>query len=160
MAEQELLVTLGAKMREMREQGAVTPFPSGNNYRVRTVGAAHLLRRGNLPNILLSYVIDAIYNGVTDEKMDVFMALQEREEHARDFLKSLQIICEEIFMEPRVVENPQADNEISIDDIALVDQGWAFKLAFAPAEALRPFRPEPQADVVSIPESENVPQAA
>lgn len=156
----ELAVTQGKAMREMREVGVVLPFPSGNNYRVRLVGAARLLRRGSLPNVLLSFAIDAIYNGVSVEKLDAFLTLQDKEENVLEFMKSLRIICEEMFMDPLVVENPTADNEVFIDDIAPIDQGWAFKLAFAPAEALRPFRAEPEPDVVSVPELESVSEAA
>lgn len=156
----ELAVTQGKAMREMREAGVVLPFPSGNNYRVRLVGAARLLRRGSLPNVLLSFAIDAIYNGVSVEKLDAFLTLQDKEENVLEFMKSLRIICEEMFMDPLVVENPTADNEVFIDDIAPIDQGWAFKLAFAPAEALRPFRAESESDVVSVPELESVSEAA
>lgn len=56
----ELLVTQGKAMRALREQGIVLTFPSGNNYRVRVPGAAGLLRRANMPNILVSYVHDVL----------------------------------------------------------------------------------------------------
>lgn len=157
--DQELKPTLGSTLRAMREHGVVLPFPSGNNYRVRVVGAARLLRRSNLPNVLLSFVIDAIYKGVTADKIDAFMSLQEQAQHALEFLDSLRICCEEVFLEPRIVEKPQADDEISIDDLSLVDQSWAFDLAFGFARELRPFRPEQESDVVSLPVTQDVPQA-
>lgn len=156
----ELRPTSGKAMRAMREQGVVLLFPSGNYYRVRTLGAANLLRLGNLPNPLLAFAIDALYNGITEEKVDNFLALREKEEMALEFLESLRVICEAMFMEPRIVENPQADDEVTIEDVEPIDQGWAFKLAFAPAQALRPFRLEPQADVVSVPRLEDVTQAS
>lgn len=156
----ELKPTLGSQLRQMREQGVVLPFPSGNNYRVRVVGAANLLRRGNLPNVLLSFVTDAIYHGVTAEKIDTFMTLQDKEQYAKEFLDSLQICCEEVFLEPRIVEKPTKDDEISIADLHLQDQAWAFDLAFGFARELRPFRPESTADVGSVPGDEGVPPEA
>lgn len=159
MARKELEVTVGATLRKAREAGAVVPFPSGNNYRVRIPGAAGMLKRGNLPNPLLSFALDAFYSGVTEEKYDAFLSAQERSEGALDLIASLRAVCQEMFMEPRVVDNPQADNEIAIDDVPLQDQLWAFRLAFAPSEVLYPFRDEPQADVVSVLESQDVPQA-
>lgn len=157
--EEELKPTLGKQLRQMREQGVVLPFPSGNNYRVRVVGAANMLRRGNLPNVLLAFVTDAIYHGVTAQKIDTFMSLQEKEEHAKEFLDSLKICCEEVFLEPRIVEKPTKDDEISIADLHLQDQAWAFDLAFGFARELRPFRPQQEPDVVSVPSTQDVPQA-
>lgn len=156
----ELKPTLGSQLRQMREQGVVLPFPSGNNYRVRVVGAANLLRRGNLPNVLLSFVTDAIYHGVTAEKIDAFMSLQDKEQYAKEFLDSLQICCEEVFLEPRIVDKPTKDDEISIADLVLQDQAWAFDLAFGFARELRPFRPEQAAHVDSVPSDEGVPPEA
>lgn len=158
--EQETLVTQGKKMREMREKGIVLAFPSGNYYRVRNPTAAGLLRRGNLPNVLLTFVIDAFYNGGTQEKVDKFLSAQEKEENALALMDSFRVICEEMFMEPRVVDAPKADNEVMMMDIPLVDQLWAFNLTFVPAEELYPFRPQSQSDVGSVPRLEDVPQAA
>lgn len=155
---EELKPTLGSQIRQMREKGVVLPFPSGNNYRVRVVGAANMLRRGNLPNVLLSFVADAIFHGVTAEKIDEFMTLKDKEQHSLEFLDSLRICCEEVFLEPRIVEKPTKDDEISIADLHLQDQAWAFDLAFGFARELRPFRPQPEADVGLVPSTEAVPQ--
>lgn len=157
---EELKPTLGSQLRQMRETGVVLPFPSGNNYRVRTVGAAALLKRGNMPNILRAFVADAIFQGVTAAKIDAFMSVKEQEEQNLEFLKSLEVCCQAVFLEPRIVENPQAEDECTIDDIVLVDQAWAFDLAFGFARELRPFRPQQESDVGLVPVVEDVPQAA
>lgn len=155
-----LTPTSGKAMREMREQGMVLPFPSGNYYRIRVLGAAHLLRRGNLPNILLSFVVDAIYTSVNEEKLDAFRKLQDKAETALEFLESLRIVCEEMFLEPRVVADPQADDEVSIADVMLIDQWTAFERAFGLVRELLPFRDQSQADVGSVPVAQDVPQTA
>lgn len=155
-----LLVTSGKAMRAGREQGAVLPFPSGNNYRVRIPGAAGLLKRGNLPNPLMRFVVDAFYNGVTEDKYQAFLSPQESGDGARELVESLRAICEEMFMEPRVVAEPQGDDEATADDIPLMDRMWAFRLAFAPSEVLYPFRGEQAADVESVPQTQDNAQAA
>lgn len=160
MEELGLQPSSGAKMREIREKGIVLPFPSGENYRVRNVSVGKLLRRGNLPNILTAFLIDAIYHGLSNQKVADFLALREKAESAVEFLDSMQIICEEMFIEPRVVANPQSEDELTIDDIPIVDQGWAFDRCFRSARELRPFRPQPALDVVSVPDDENVPVPA
>lgn len=155
----ELVVTSGKKMREAREKGAVMPFPSGNNYRVRALNAAMLLKLGNLPNPLLSFTVDAFYNGVTQEKYDAFLSAADKAENALETMKSLAVVCAAMFMEPAVVEKPKADNETTIDDIPMEDQLWAFRLTFAGSEVLYPFRLESPANVERVPEPENVSQA-
>lgn len=160
MADEELLVTQGKAMREMREQGVVLAFPSGNYYRVRNPTAAGLLRRGNMPNVLLTFVIDAFYSGATQEKVDKFLSAQEKEENVLALMESFAVICKEMLMEPRVVEDAQADDEVTMMDIPLVDQLWAFNLTFVPAEELYPFRPQSQSDVGSVPIAQDVPQEA
>lgn len=154
----ELLVTSGKLMRQAREEGVVVPFPSGNNYRIRIPGAAGLLKRGQLPNALLAFVTDAFYSGMTEDKYDAFFAASDRADNARETMASLKAICEEMFMEPRVVDEPTQEGEIGILDVPPEDQIWAFRLAFVPVQAVHPFRAEPAADVVSVARPEVVPQ--
>jgi hypothetical protein len=142
--------TSGAEMRANREQGQVVLFPSGNYYRVRWSTAASLLRRGNLPNVLLSFVVDALYKGLASEKVDAFLSLRDKEDNAQDFLASLKVLAEDMWMEPKIVETPQADDEISIADLPIIDQAFAFDICFRPAKEVLPFRDEQKIDVESM----------
>lgn len=155
----ELLATSAAKMRAAREVGAVLLFPSGNSYRVRVPTPAEMLRRGNLPNPLLSFVVDAFYNDLTQEKYDKFLGASDKAEDALALADSLKAICQAMFLDPRVADNPTADDEVLIFDVPLSDQLWAFRLFCAPMEVLYPFRAEPQTDVVSVAGAQDVPQA-
>lgn len=152
--------TLGKTMRKAREEGFSLLFPSGNRYRVRFPTAASLLKRGDLPNPLLKFVTDAYYSGVTQVKFDAFMAAQEQAEAALEMDASSKVICQAMFLEPKVVDNPEADDEVTIDDIPPEDQNWAFQLAFMRAQLLAPFRDEQAIAVASIPKAENVSQTA
>lgn len=156
----ELLVTTGAQLRRVREQGIVLTFPSGNNYRVTLPSPGTLLRRGHLPNPLLSFVVDAFYNGVTASKYEAFVAPKERQEDALAMLDSLKTVCQAMFMEPKIVDEPQADNEISSDDLPIVDQEWALRLLFAPVSEVLPFRGEQEADVERVSQAQDVPAPA
>lgn len=157
---EELRVASGVLMRATREKGMVLPFPSGNNYRVRFPTAASLLRSGNLPNPLLSFVIDAYYNGMNQEKFDRFFAAQERLEAVIEADNSFKAVCQAMFIEPRIVDEPQAADEITIDDLPAEDQVWAFQLVFLRGEVLYPFREQPATPVASVAQSETVAQAA
>lgn len=151
-----LAVTSGARMRATREEGVVLPFPSGNNYRIRIPGAAGLLKRGNLPNVLLSFAVDAFYTSVTEEKYDAFTAPGNQASHALETMESLRVVCEEMLLDPRVTDKPQTDNEVRIEDIPLMDQLWAFRLCFMEAQALYPFRDEQAVDVGHVAAREDV----
>lgn len=160
MAE-ELLVTQGKQMRAMREQGVVLTFPSGNNYRVRVPGASGLLKRGNLPNILISYASEMFYEGDKDGKRyEAFLAPSDKSERALETLESFKVVCQEMFLEPRVVDKPQADDEITIDDLSPQDQTWAFWLCFMEAKTLDSFRPQQAPDVVGVAQPQDISQAA
>jgi hypothetical protein len=150
MAE-ELLVTQGKAMRAMREQGIILTFPSGNNYRVRVPGAAGLLKRGNLPNILITYATEMWYEGDSDGKRyENFIAANDKSERALETIASFKVVCQEMFMDPRIVDDPQGDDEITIDDLSPQDQTWAFWLAFIDAKALGTFRSQQAPDVVGV----------
>lgn len=156
----QILATSGVALRQLREKGVVLTFPSGNNYRVCLPGAAGMLKRGNLPNPLLSFVVDAFYNGPSQAKWDTFLAAKEKEEDALALLASLKVVCQAMFMEPRIVDEPQADDESAIEDVPMSDQLWAFRLMFAPVEEVRPFRPQQEAAVASVAVPQDVSPAA
>lgn len=156
-----LLVTQGKAMRQMREKGIELQFPSGNVYRVRVPGAAGLLKRGNLPNTLVSYCVDLLYMGDPEgKKYEAFIAPSDKEERAQEVLASYEAVCKEMFLEPRVVDKPEVDDEISVDDLSIGDRNWAFWLAFLEVDALKSFRKPEEPDVVSVDEPQDVPQVA
>lgn len=155
----QLLATSGVALRSLREKGVVLTFPSGNNYRVCLPGADGMLGRGNMPNPLLSFVVDAFYNGPSQAKWDAFLSPKDKEEDALALLASLKVVCEAMFMEPRVVDEPSAPDECSIDDVPMADRIWAFRLLFAPVNEVQPFRSESQTHVASVPEPQDVSQA-
>src|SRR5678815_920277 len=151
----QLLATSGAALRSLREKGVVLTFPSENNYRVCLPGAAGMLKRGNLPNPLLSFVVDAFYNGPSQNKWDAFLSPKDKEEDALALLDSLKVVCQAMFMEPRIVDEPSAPDECSIDDIPMADRVWAFRLLFAPVNEVQPFRGQQETHVASVPEPQD-----
>lgn len=155
--ENKLVVASGKLMRANREEGVVVPFPSGNNYRVRPTTVVKLLKRGDLPNPLLAFLVDIFYNSANEQKVDAFMAAGQQKQNALDLLGSFKIICEEMFLQPRVVDEPQTDDEVRIEDIPATDQLFAFRVTFLGVDALRPFREEQATAVESVHGPENVP---
>jgi hypothetical protein len=156
-----LIVTQGKAMRAAREQGVVLELPSGNVYRLRMTSAALLLKRGNLPNILTAFATEMLYDSdKAAEKYNAFLAPTDKSERALEVLASYEAVCKEMFLEPKVVDNPQADDEISIDNLSLADQTWCFWLAFQAVNDLKSFRTQQELDVERVAEPQDVPQIA
>ena len=159
MISEELPVSSGAQWRKNREQGELIQLPySGHIVRLRSVKPDMLLKLGKIPNVLTNLVVDMIYDQGADNKFEVFLHPKERAEEAMEMLESLRVVCTAGLVEPRIVDNPQADDEISIEDIELSDRGYIFRLVFAPADALSRFRYQPPSDVVVMENGAGEPQ--
>lgn len=157
--EPEPKVASGKLMRATREEGVILAFPSGNNYRVRMPYVSELLKRGNMPNPLIAFIADAFYSGGSEEKYSAYLKQDGGKEGVTTVVDSLRVICEAMFIEPSIVETPQADNECTIADIPLIDQMWAFRVVFVPAEEVYPFRRQQKTTVERVQRLESVPQA-
>lgn len=155
-----LAPTPATELRRLREEGVVLGFPSGNHYRITLPGIDGMLARGDMPNPLLTFVVDAFYNGTTQDKYNAFFAPKEQQEDALALFQSLKVICQAMFLEPRVVDVIEGDDEVTIADIPLGDRQWAFRLLFAPVEEVYPFRGESAPDVGRLPRVETVLQAS
>jgi hypothetical protein len=134
-------VTPASEFRRGREAGEIiTLAPTGRVVRMRTVKPAHLLRLGTIPDVLTELVIKVLYGKITDAEYREFFTLQERKEAVIDLAESLRVVCTAALLEPRIVENPQADDEISIDDLEDSEQRIIFDLAMLEASSLSRFR--------------------
>jgi hypothetical protein len=144
----KLPVTSGLEWRRNREEGELVQLPySGKIIRLRTVRPDQLLRLGKIPNPLAALMVDIIYGNVDSDRMSNFLDVQEGVESAMDLIESLRVVCTAAFVEPKIVDNPTKDNEISFDDLELSDRSYVFRLTFVSAEALKTFRYKPPSDV-------------
>ena len=147
----KLPITSGSVWRRNREEGEIIQLPySGKIVRMRTVRPDQLLRLGRIPDPLTKLVVDMIYGTIATENIDSFLDVQASVEEALEMLESLRVVCTAGLIDPKVVDNPVEDNEISIDDIELADRGYIFRLVFVPADALSTFRYESPTDVEVI----------
>jgi len=143
-----LPVTKGSEWRRNREEGEIIQLPySGKLVRLRTVRPDHLLKLGRIPDPLTRLVVDMIYGKSETKDIDAFLEEQTSIEDAKEMLESLRVVCTAGLVEPKIVDNPVGEDEISMDDIELADRGYIFRLVFVPAEALSTFRYKPPTDV-------------
>ena len=152
----ELNVTSGKAWRRLREEGQLVELPSGFVARLRPVGLIELWKLGKIPDTLTSVVVELL----TAQQMETERALKNATENMKNIAALYDVVCTAAFIEPRVVDNPVADNEISADDIDQADKEYILSWVNAPAVALRRFRPVEAANVDTVPEGQPVPQAA
>lgn len=140
-------VTPASEIRSMREQGVPQTLLSGIKVQMRTVTPDRLLRSGRVPDILTPLVNKMLFESVPNEELDKFIEPREQTKENLEMIDSLNVVCEEALLYPRIVADPVADDEIRADDLTLADRGWVFKLAFQEAHILRRFRLEQTRDV-------------
>lgn len=134
-----ITATLGANWRKPREEGFVFPLPSGNVARLRPVMLDMLLAQGKVPDLLTGEIANMVFEGFDVPKIEAMMAPDNLVKLSAEWVELINTICTEAFLEPRIVDNPQADDEISIGDLELVDRGHVFSIAILPAGAMAAF---------------------
>lgn len=129
-------LTPASEFRRIGREGLViTLESSGRVVRMRSVQLMRMLKAGKIPDPLTAYVASLVYGG--DEADTRSIA-----EQAVDWLAYLDLVVTAALMHPRVVDDPQEDDEIAIEDLEYAElveiSGWARN----PLDAVRPFRGE------------------
>lgn len=147
MAKQQPTMAAWRKARKERQEGIPQTLISGVEVRMRSVSPDKLLRGGSLPDVLTPLVVRSLYEDVREE-LDAFTFTQREDAaEALRMIDSVNVVCQEALVWPRIVDDPQNEDEISIDDLSLSDRMWIFRLAFMPAEVLSSFRYQQEGDV-------------
>jgi len=139
-----LKATSAKEWRKPREEGVIVPLPSGFCPKLRSVGIEELVRRGVIPDDLTALAAEMVY-----EKTAAVEVVRSLGKRAIDFLN---LVVAASFVYPKVsFEDDLADDEISIDDIDLLDKQAIFAFVTGPTQALRLFRFQQAVDVGSVP---------
>lgn len=137
-----MTVTQGAQWRKEVEEGVELYLPSGNTARIRGVNLDAFLRSKTIPD-LLSPLVSELINGKTDPK-------ELTVEQYLEYVDIYDAFCKACFVSPKVVDDPQADDEISPQDIANEDKMFLFEFLGRPAILLSSFRPKQNGTVESM----------
>lgn len=154
MAYKVLRPTGGKEWRAPREEGYVKQLPSGNVARLRPVTPDQLLTTGEVPDILTPLVVRMLFEGADGSELTQLTDPQKLVENAGATVVLFNTICRLAFVEPRIVANPQGDDEISIDDVPLLDRSFVFSLCTQPAEVLRDFMFPAATTVETLPDGQ------
>jgi hypothetical protein len=145
----KLRPTSGATWRQPRTEGYTKELPSGAVARLRPVTPDQLIISGDVPDILTPLVVQMLYRGTNGSELTQLVSAQESLSQAKATITLCNAVCRAAFVEPRIVDDPQADDEISINDVAIIDRYFVFQLASQPAEVLRAFM-FPEAPTVAV----------
>lgn len=141
----ELVVTSGREWRRLREKGQLVELASGFVVRLRPVSIGELVLEGMIPNTLIPQVNRMM--GVAPTTEDTDETLFER---GKSWLQILKIVCTAAMMQPKIVDDPQDEYEISFYDLTSRDRDQIFSWVTAPQEAVQKFRPEQDASVEPV----------
>lgn len=148
--------TSGAAWRQPRTEGYLKELPSGAVARLRPVSPDQLIVAGEVPDILTPLVLKMLFQGSDGSELTKLVTSNEESlTHARGTMTLINAVCRAAFVQPRIVAEPATDDEISIDDVTVLDRYFVFQLATQPAEVLRDFRLSPETtDVATVPDGE------
>lgn len=147
-------LTPASEFRRIGSEGiVVTLQSSGRVVRLRSVQLMRMLTAGKIPDPLTAYVASLVYGGDEDDERSVV-------EKAKSWQAYLDLVATAALMHPRVVDEPQGEDEIAIEHLEYAElveiHGWARN----PLDAVRPFRGEQTQPVDIGAESERRVEAA
>ena len=129
------MATSGKAWRKAREEGIEVPLASGNVVALRPIEVVFFLKVGHIPDALAETVTKLIQGDTV--KFEIPAA--EREAQSKEWLTFLDELVRFAFVNPKVVENPQADDEIALADVSYFDKLTVYRFFCQPASFLRRF---------------------
>lgn len=145
-----LAPTPGSAWRQPRETGELITLPSGNVARLRPVAVDALLATGRIPDLLSGVAAKTLWSE-TDTA-----TIADDGKLAKEYTDLINLVVPLAMLEPRVVDNPEGDGEIALDDLEFADKVAVFNLAIGGATALKMFREQQARTVAIVPDGENV----
>lgn len=148
----KLSVTTGKQWRRVREEGLEVVLPSGNIARVRNVSFDLFLRIGRIPDSLTPIVVAALNGRGLD------LPPVETMEDAMKNIDFLDGVARSAFVSPRIVDTPQTDDEIALEDVELEDKLALVGLLGLAARELAPFCQKQNQLMADLDRQSNEPQ--
>ncbi len=141
-------LTPASEWRKPREEGYEITLLSGRTAKLRPVALDVLISSGGLPDVLTPFAAQTLWQEREPDE------IADAAEMAKSYSELINAIVPAAFLYPKVVENPEEDDEIGLDDIDFADKIQVFNLATAGAMALRKFRDQQGGNVEAGPDRE------
>ena len=135
------------RLREMRNGGIDQTLPgTGRVVKLRSVDPSDVLREGKMPDILTPLLVRGIYEELgTRQTLDFLTTERSTLEAALQMADSINFIAKKALVD-----------DTQIEELTLGEKRWIFQLVLGPAEILANFRLEPEDDVESVAEGEDL----
>lgn len=146
--------TTGKEWRTPREEGYLIILPSDNVARIRPVALDVMISSGILHDELTPLAAKTIWTEIDVDK------IADVTEMATGMAELFGVVCKAAFLEPKIVDDPTEEDEISLDDLSFEDKASVFQLAIQPARVLEKFRDKQARDVAPLPDSKDEPVEA
>jgi len=127
---------------------------SGLAVEIGPVQLDQLLIAGKIPDGLTPVVSSVLWSTVGQGKSEDEIRAE------KGFYELVNLVVAAALANPRVVENPTADDEIAIEHLPFGDKIIIYTIATQPLGVLHRFRQEQKPDVDALPESEAIQPAA
>lgn len=125
-------------------------LPSGCVAQLRRVHILELARSGEIPATLVTKIEEASSRGELDATK-----LLAGEKDLAQYLDLIDKVVMKAFVVPRLgIE--ATDEQLALHEVDFTDRLFVFRWCNRGAEQLKPFRPEPEADVEPAPDGEDV----
>ncbi len=151
-------VTSGRAWRKPREEGVPLTLPSGNVARIRPVPLVKLIERGEVPDFLTPIAVSQIIGVAEDGTGSAWGVFEdENEPETEDDVKRMlntvsfmEFLCKEAFVEPKIVDEPEADNEIALEDVGVEDMGFVAHASLQAGGMLELFRQRQESAMAAV----------
>lgn len=144
----ELRVSKGSTWRKRHQAGVIMEFPSGMVARILSVGPDLILKTGRIPDTLTSHVVEML-EGKAEKPIS-----KETMQSLIEQVEFMYLVCETMLADPHVVEHPEADDEIGIEDLEYTDKQMLLALVGANTLQLERFRDQQARHVDDLVSSE------
>jgi hypothetical protein len=135
------VVAVWSEDRRKNEEGFVRELWSGRVARLRAPNLETMLLEGVIPDPLAGLVQRMLYLGADAADYDNLSRLNKLHELPREelahMLKLFEVVCKAMFIEPRIVNEVEGENEITIDDVDILDRVTCWQLALGGVRAAR-----------------------
>lgn len=140
----DMTITSAQERHKKRDVGIEIRFPEYEDWvAIRPMDESFFFKHGMIPDFLAPFINEMIATG---------QAKMPTVEKNEEWLKFLDDLVRFAYVNPKVVDDPQADNEISIDEVGYADKCFLYGLFGRPAHILRAFRDQQAKPVATVPD--------
>lgn len=130
------MVTTASEWRERRKKGIELQLPQyGDVVAIRPMDVQFFVQSGRIPDYL-SATVQKLIKGEAAR----VATPDEEQQKTEEWMTWLNDLMKWAFISPKVVDNPQGEDEIAVDEIEYADKLFIYRQFGQPAELLRSFR--------------------